>query len=251
MKEMKSMRSDITKRLDTIDKKVEGVQKNIRQIKTDHNELKGKVNALYDENRLLLDGMEGQSRRNNIIVRGIPEKTDGRESWEDCEQALRESLVTKLGMARERADKMPIKRAHRLHKSAGRPAGTARDVIVNLSYWKDKDTILSCARRLKLEHMFFLEDFSDSVKTARAKLKDLLGKARQLELKSYLSYDKLLVMDAENRRNMYVYDESSDSVKALRASFKDGLLEENEADPTNDSNDGSNEETASSQDSDT
>ena len=29
----------------------------------------------------------------------------------------------------------------------------------------------------------FLEDFSDSVKTARAKLKDLLSKARQLELK--------------------------------------------------------------------
>ena len=43
MKEMKSMRSNITKRLDTIYKKVEGVQKNIRQIKTDHNELKGKV----------------------------------------------------------------------------------------------------------------------------------------------------------------------------------------------------------------
>ena len=83
MKEMKSMWSDITKRLDTIDKKVEGVQKNICQIKTDQNELKRKVNALYDENRLLrkkLDGMEGQSRRNNIIVRGIPEKTDG--PWE-------------------------------------------------------------------------------------------------------------------------------------------------------------------------
>ena len=67
MKEMKSIRSDITKRLHTIgglDKKVEGVQKNIRQIKTDHNDLKEKVNALYDENRLLrkkLDGMESQS----------------------------------------------------------------------------------------------------------------------------------------------------------------------------------------------
>ena len=58
------------------------------------------------------------------------------------------------------------------------------------------------------------------------------------------------VMDAENRRNVYVYDDSSDSVKALQASCKDGLLEENEADPTNGSNDGSNEETASSQDSD-
>ena len=152
--------------------------------------MKGKVNALYDKNRLLrkkLDGMEGQSRRNNIIVRGIPEKTDGRESWEDCEQALRESLVTKLGMARERADKMPIERAHRLHKSAGRPAGTARNVLVKLSIWKDKDTILSCVRRLKPEHMCFLEDFSDSGKTARAKLNDLLGKVRQLELKSYLS----------------------------------------------------------------
>ena len=149
-------------------------------------------------------------------------------------------------MARERAGKMPIERAHRLHNSAGRLVSTARDVIVKLSFWKDKDTILSCARRLKLEHMFFLEDFSDSVKTARAKLKDLWGKARQLELKSYLSYDKLLVMDVENRRNVYVYDDSSDSVRDLRTSFKYGLLEKNEADPTNGSNDGSNEETASS-----
>ena len=54
----------------------------------------------------------------------------------------------------------------------------------------------------------------------------------------------------KNRRNVYVNDDSNDSVKALRTLFNDGLLEEDETNLTNSSNDGSSEHTTSSHDSD-
>ncbi len=67
------------------------MRKDIRPIKTDQTELKENVGLLQDENRRLrkrLDNMEGQSRRNNMIVRGVPEKDGGNES---CPGGLRAS----------------------------------------------------------------------------------------------------------------------------------------------------------------
>ncbi len=137
-------------------------------------------------------------------------------------------MTTKLEMEAERVEKIPMERAHRLPRFPGQKAGTPRNVMVKLSFWKDKDGIMSKARRIKPEGVFFMEDFSDTVRTARAKLKDLLVKAREAELKSYLSYNKLVVVDAENKRNVYAYDEDTDLVSALRTTFDDGLLRDHE-----------------------
>ncbi|KAH9372480.1 hypothetical protein HPB48_021455 [Haemaphysalis longicornis] len=54
-----------------------------------------------------VDDLEDRSRRNNIILRGIP---DDRETWEECEVRGREVLHGVLDPLPETA----IERAHRL-----------------------------------------------------------------------------------------------------------------------------------------
>jgi hypothetical protein len=64
------------------------------------------------ESALSLDGktdyLEGQSKRNNIIIDGIPESQ--RESWEETENKVRRTLAEKLEMDEGRIE---VERAHR------------------------------------------------------------------------------------------------------------------------------------------
>lgn len=124
----------------------------------------------------------------------------------------------------ERVKEMSIERAHRLPRSRRQAAGTPRDVIAKLSFYKDRDAVLTKARRVKPEGLYFMEDFCDRVKIAGAKLKNLLRKAKYAHVTAFLSFDKLVVVNGDNRRNVYVYDEDADFVKPLRTTFDDAFL---------------------------
>ena len=104
-----------------------------------------------------LDNLDGQSRRNNVIVQGIPE-SEGNETWAECEEAVKNCLQQDMGLDED----IRIERAHRLPKPyAMRDKGYPRDIIVKLSFYKDKETILYQARSRKPKHIFIKEDFSD------------------------------------------------------------------------------------------
>ena len=96
-------------------------------------------------------------------------------------------------------------------------------MIVKLSFHKDKDAILSKAKQVKPDRVYVMEDFSDCVKTARYKLKNFMLRARQLDLMAYLSFNKLIVTNAERKRNVYCYDNINDRVFKQTNSFDDKL----------------------------
>ncbi|KAL7375828.1 hypothetical protein ABVT39_024833 [Epinephelus coioides] len=60
------------------------------------------------------DYLEGQSKRNNIIIDGIPESP--RETWEESEVKVREVLAVKLQMDEKRTE---LERAHRTGTNSG------------------------------------------------------------------------------------------------------------------------------------
>lgn len=238
MKELRSMNVKIDKRFDevndTLNKKVNKLSEDIGSLKRAQVKLKKELGVSRAENQALqrrLDKLEGQSRRNNVIVRGIPER-NGRETWEDCEAAVRKSLSEQLQFAEERARDLCIERAHRLPRVKNQAPRTPRNIIVKLAFYKDKTSIMESARRIKPEGVYYMDDFCDSVKTARAKLKGLLAKARE-SMTAYLSFNKLVVMNEQNRRNVYVYDERSDTIKLQAGSFCDGLLDKDADDADN------------------
>ena len=79
------------------------------------------------------------------------------------------------------------------------------------------------AREIKPKGLFVREDFSEGVRMARNRMSDMLSTARNLKLKSYLSFNKLIVVNNDNKKNIYMYDEAADAVKKVRDSFDDNI----------------------------
>ena len=120
-----------------------------------------------------MDKLGAQSKRCNVIVSGIAE-TNGRENWDDCENLVRDHLVSKLGMTTESVAEMEIDRAHRLPKN-NRKQGP-RDIIFKPTKYKDKDRIIKEARRLRPESIYFKEDYTDRVKKNTLAIKRTITK---------------------------------------------------------------------------
>ena len=109
---------DVMKEIRAVKTSVNDIKKSIETVKENYSELKEEIKELKTENTNLnmkMDKLEAQSKRCNVIVSGIAE-TNGRENWDDCENLVRDHLVSKLGMTTESVAKVEIDRAHRLPK---------------------------------------------------------------------------------------------------------------------------------------
>ncbi len=223
MQEMKKMRGDFNSFSKRIDKKVDGIKQDVTHVREDCFSMKKSIDNLQKENTNLkrqLDNVEGQSRRSNIIIRGLPE---GRgETWDDCDRLVRDTLVADLKMSREDADKLHIERAHRLpqRRTGTRRGGGGRDIIFKPSFFQDKVIIMKKAKKIRPAGIFFMDDLTQPVRLARAKLKDKLTQAREAGYVAFLSHDKLVVLNGD-KRNVYVYREDSDTVQQLYKNFDD------------------------------
>ncbi len=205
--------------------------------------LEGQVYDLKKENESLvrkLDALENQSRRNNLIVYGLPE--DEKENWDQSEEKVKAFMKEKLQID----DDIAIERAHRLGKrrkvtqndegndvigNDGRegeneqegdnPPDTtrykSRPVIMKFSSWKDRELVLSASRdKLKGQKTGFkvIEDFSDRVREARRSLIPQLIRYREIHTdtstKVYLRYDKLVV-----GKEVYAYNQTTGTIDKL------------------------------------
>ena len=63
----------------------------------------------------------------------------------------------------------------------------------------------SSLKQFKSDRVYLMEDLSDFVKNARYKLKDLVLRVRQSDLMAYLSFNKLIVTNAQRRINVYTH----------------------------------------------
>ncbi|CAN7988356.1 unnamed protein product [Ixodes hexagonus] len=147
----------------------------------------------------VVDDLNNRLRRNNLIVKGIPEQE--RENWNDTENYIREFFSTHLNV-----NAGEIERAHRI----GQPrAGTARPIIIKFLSYKSKCEVQKNALKLKnlgSPQVWIEDDFSPRVQLARKKLRDF-AKINQGTSRFRLSYDKLKLNNA-----VYVYDINIDQV---------------------------------------
>ena len=196
------------------------VSTELADLKTDVAAQKEEFNELQRDNDILvlrLDSLEGQSRRNKIIDRSVPETLD--ETWDQCETLLKETLCSNLGMEGDRVNDIPIERVHRLPRPAHLDHRKPRDIICKCAFYKDKDNIMKSAKSKKPEGVFFMEDLTKTVKSVRYKLKDKLGKCNEAGFKSYYSHDKLIVVNGDGKRNAYTYDIVNGHIKCLYSNF--------------------------------
>ncbi|XP_029830951.3 uncharacterized protein LOC115315791 [Ixodes scapularis] len=143
------------------------------------------------------DDAEGRSRRCNLLFFGITDAD--KETWAQSECLVTSLCSEKLNV---QVESSRIERAHRL--GAFDPQ-KCRPIIVKFSSFKDKDSVLSSAHKLKGTRVAISEDFPISVRLARRHLLDF---ARPKGTPYRLRHDKLFIND-----KCYVFDAALGAVK--------------------------------------
>ena len=162
MRELKLIRTEMAESSQRPEAKLDEVTADVTALKDTTTTLAAEVGELRQENgemRKQLDNLESQSRRNNMIIRGVDEP-DHRETWEQCESTVRDKLSSTLGMGKDRIKNIPIERAHRLPKPGRQTEqlrDKPRDIIVKFSFFKDRDVVLEAARTKKPPAVYFME----------------------------------------------------------------------------------------------
>ena len=202
----------------SMDSKFDDMKNDIREIKDSYSELKGEVqalseeitslreenNVLKDSNRKLhdsvkrleekTDDLECRSKRNNLIIHGIP-RLPG-ETPENCEQELRDMLTDKMDLG----DDFSFDRVHRVNSKSDSP------IIARCTYYRQKMNILKAKGKLRGTILFVGEDFSLRVRNIRRKLAVHLRAAKAAKKRATMIFDHLLI---EGKRYVLGDDESS------------------------------------------
>ena len=100
-----------------------------------------------------------------------------------------------------------IERAHRVGKSSRRPASAQnsasrpRTIVCRLRDWKEGETILKCARRIKPDNIFLKEDLSPATLEKRESQRAKMEAAKRAGKIAYFVLDKLVIRDRPNVEN--------------------------------------------------
>ncbi|XP_064462448.1 uncharacterized protein LOC135373102 [Ornithodoros turicata] len=196
---MESKVSDIINRLQSLQNKT----KNLSTIEQDVAAVYKMTDGLVAQQASFqsrLDDLEDRSRRNNLVLRGVP---DARETWDETEAKVASALTTSLGCEFPRNS---IERAHRLGTFS---SSKCRPVIVKFLSYKVKNMVLASRSKLKPSNIQVSEDFSSATRHARNKLFEF-GKSLPNTPLFKLRYNKLFV-----NNTCYTYDPVADVVKEL------------------------------------
>lgn len=192
MKEVQELRSSLQFSQNEVDELKQANNTSIIAFRTVSDEF-----ALFKETQANLsdksDYLDNQSRRNNILIDGIPDVIT--ETWHESECKVKKILAEHLKMDPKLIE---MERAHRTGKylANGRP----RSVVVKLLRFKDKTEILRQAKQLKGTNLFINEDYSEKVRQKRKELLPELRAARKQGNIAYLKYDQLIVHPASHPR---------------------------------------------------
>ena len=175
--ELKTDMKEIKESYDSMKSDVEDMKEAMAELATENTYLKTQLGDLARKT----DDLECRSKRNNIILHGLPRSDD--ETPQDCEDTVRELLTDKLEMAED----VQFDRVHRL---SGKPNSP---IVARCSFYKHREKILKERNKLKGSNIFIGEDFSLRVREIRKKLIPHLKTARNQGKRATMVYDHLLI----------------------------------------------------------
>lgn len=189
-------------------------QKDIAELKEDSKKINDEVNylkftcdRLVNENKQLkqhTNKLENYSRRNNVVIRGIPESRG--ESNAECADKVKNILRTKLMIPEDTVRKMVFVRCHRLggygnknrkHNQIGEMQ-QKRPIIVRFANHSDKSMVWGARGQFTDASVFISENYSADTEFKRRKLYAIYKKAKNMDrfkMKSSLNGD-VLVLDS-------------------------------------------------------
>lgn len=211
LKELKLFRTETAENFGVLRKEVSDIKLNFEELKTRVNDAEQRIADNEDRNMDLTkvlfhlmckqkcleekcEGLEGRSRRNNLRIYSVPEKTEGSNMIEFIEKLIREQLNIR--------EEIYIERAHRAVAtgvSTGRAADFTRSIIVYFRSFKEKQRVLYAAWslkdiRIKDQRIYFDEDYTTDVFKERAKYRSARKQLQERKIKSRILYPAKLML---------------------------------------------------------
>ena len=179
---------DHEERFKKVSKDIETIKLDISNTKICNYEERSEVK--YQAKKLI--DLEDRSRRNNLRIDGLKEHIE--ESWEVTENKVKTLFKDQL----EIHEDIEIDRAHRVGQlKRDRP----RTIVLRCNRFKQKETILMAAKKLKGTGIYINNDFSMETLEVR---KSLLKTAKELRLQgkgARVVKDRLITWDRESEQS--------------------------------------------------
>ena len=188
----------ISKEVADLTGSIEFTQGEVKDIKDDISQVQTNLRHIEDD---MLDPdyvmekfieLEDRSRRNNFRIDGISEVS--RETWEMCEDSVKDLIKTTL----EINDEIEIDRCHRMGKFKDKKK--PRSIVCRFLRFKDKQKILSNAKKLKNTGIFIYEDYCKETMDLRKSLWEEVLQHRQQNKIAYLNYRSVAVRERRDVR---------------------------------------------------
>ena len=189
------MNSDTTQ---LVMRTVQCLEKKIVNSEADINEFRFKIKSIQD--RLIY--MESQSRRENLLIDGIPEVA----GQENCLKTVYEIFEKSLKI--DNAKDIKIVRCHRMGPPRQqRGANTRpRPIIVKFHWFGDREKVWNSRKNLKDTDIFLNEDFPREIVERRKTLWPVMKAARERDHESFIVVDKLHIKYKNGAHATYTVD---------------------------------------------
>lgn len=187
-------------------------EQNIKELKNDFFSLQRKCFGLTEENLRLtthVNDLESYGRRENLVIRGIPEQKD--EDENKCASAVRQSFIDKVGIRADIANKMIFQRCHRMGDIADDKATNSytRPIIVRFLDFNARKLVWGQRFQITDSTYSLNENFANRVEHKRRLLYPIMRKAKQSKKyqKVFLRGDTLFL-----DKKQYKVDENIDEL---------------------------------------
>ena len=191
--EIKELRSDIN----DLKTSAQFSAKEIEDLQVKVEFLEGSCSKVEDITRKQIY-LENQSRRNNLKILGMEEKSPS-ESWSETEELVKEKIKDLLDIKEE----LVIERAHRVQRSSpsstARGHGRSRDdndpkpIVARFLNWKQKEMVLRKAREVRPDGVRFVQDFAAETLQRRKEQIPKMLEARQMGKIAFFIGDRLVI----------------------------------------------------------
>ena len=178
LKEIRDSQFDLQQKVHDLEGKVSDLQNENDELKSVNSDLQARM----DRMELKTDDLECRSKRNNLIVYGIPRSSE-KETSQDCEEMMKDFCTDRLELSND----VSFDRVHRINGKPDSP------IILRCSFYKDKISMLKQKQKLKGTNIFLGEDFSQRVREIRKQLSPHLKSAKREGKKVTMVYDHLII----------------------------------------------------------
>ena len=189
--DVKKTMDDVQTSLTFSQGELEDLKSKVTTVESTVTNLQQEVTLLKSSNKQLQDHvirLEAQSRRDNLILDGIPEEEG--ETSEDCRRKVYNIIQSNLKIAD--AHDIRIVRCHRL---GGKKPNSARprSMIFKLHWFGDRERIWEARKNLQGSKLWLQEDFPVQIQQRRRLLGPIAREARRKGKKATVTVDKLVI----------------------------------------------------------